>query len=322
MGHTEEIPSGCSRHLTAYDDAIPGDEHFLNLELHVGDGLGKASDHFDRGIAAPAFAGKIAPARLVVRGEDLLLERLHIALDRLVEQAVPRGDHGARLSLGQTLCRGGQGTGQHGGGGDELSEPLHGVPPWSESSIDPCAINDLGTLALVVALPASQLSANRDVKIGLGLVPASIGETVSEHRSTTLGFRLRSLVLKHIPVFDENSIHDAEDIRRDPALWPAMSREASVDDHEIPLGHDHAGLIFQRRRHVLDHTDEAIAEIQQSSALHHVRTDASFFRSMDCVCALVQAFIPPSTVRFAPVMYEDSGPATNATNAATSSTRP
>ncbi|MDX6499094.1 MAG: hypothetical protein QOG23_2354 [Blastocatellia bacterium] len=35
-----------------------------------------------------------------------------------------------------------------------------------------------------------------------------------------------------------------------------------------------------------------------------------------------QAFIPPSTVRFAPVMYEDSGPATNATIAATSSTCP
>ena len=32
--------------------------------------------------------------------------------------------------------------------------------------------------------------------------------------------------------------------------------------------------------------------------------------------ALVQAIIPPSTVRFAPVMYEDSGPATNATAAA------
>ena len=36
----------------------------------------------------------------------------------------------------------------------------------------------------------------------------------------------------------------------------------------------------------------------------------------------VQAFIPPSTVRFAPVMYEDSGPATNATIAAISSARP
>jgi hypothetical protein len=35
-----------------------------------------------------------------------------------------------------------------------------------------------------------------------------------------------------------------------------------------------------------------------------------------------QAFVPPSTVRFAPVMYEDSGPATNATSAATSSTSP
>src|ERR1700749_318631 len=38
--------------------------------------------------------------------------------------------------------------------------------------------------------------------------------------------------------------------------------------------------------------------------------------------SLLQAFIPPSTVRFAPVMYEDSGPATNDTSAATSSTWP
>jgi N-ethylmaleimide reductase len=36
----------------------------------------------------------------------------------------------------------------------------------------------------------------------------------------------------------------------------------------------------------------------------------------------LQAFIPPSTVRFAPVMYEDSGPAMNATIAAISSTCP
>lgn len=34
------------------------------------------------------------------------------------------------------------------------------------------------------------------------------------------------------------------------------------------------------------------------------------------------AFMPPSTVRFAPVMYDASGPATNATSAATSSTCP
>src|SRR4029077_8011269 len=40
------------------------------------------------------------------------------------------------------------------------------------------------------------------------------------------------------------------------------------------------------------------------------------------ISPLIQAFIPPSIVRFAPVMYEDSGPATNATSAATSSTCP
>jgi hypothetical protein len=37
---------------------------------------------------------------------------------------------------------------------------------------------------------------------------------------------------------------------------------------------------------------------------------------------IAQAFVPPSTVRFAPVMYDDSGPATNDTSAATSSTDP
>jgi hypothetical protein len=36
----------------------------------------------------------------------------------------------------------------------------------------------------------------------------------------------------------------------------------------------------------------------------------------------VQAFVPPSTVRLAPVIYDASGPATKATNAATSSACP
>ena len=37
---------------------------------------------------------------------------------------------------------------------------------------------------------------------------------------------------------------------------------------------------------------------------------------------IAQALVPPSTVRLAPVMYDDSGPAMNATSAATSSTVP
>src|SRR4029077_15947741 len=74
MGHTKEVPSGCSCYLAADDDTIPGHEHFLDRELHVGDGLGKPSDHLDRCITAPAFARQIAPAGLVVRGENLFLQ--------------------------------------------------------------------------------------------------------------------------------------------------------------------------------------------------------------------------------------------------------
>src|SRR6266446_4606368 len=82
-GTPKRSPAGVPVTSPRTDDTVPGDEEFLDVELHVGDGFGKASDHFDRGITAPAFAGQIAPARLVVRGEDLLLERVHIASVRL-----------------------------------------------------------------------------------------------------------------------------------------------------------------------------------------------------------------------------------------------
>src|SRR5258708_19663374 len=43
MGHTEEIPSRCSRHLPAYDDTVPGHQAFLHLELLSGAPFGNAS---------------------------------------------------------------------------------------------------------------------------------------------------------------------------------------------------------------------------------------------------------------------------------------
>src|ERR1700720_2520053 len=36
MRHAKQVASGCSRHLAAHDDTVPGDEHFLDLKLHVG----------------------------------------------------------------------------------------------------------------------------------------------------------------------------------------------------------------------------------------------------------------------------------------------
>src|ERR1700745_965030 len=50
-------------------------------------------------------------------------------------------------------------------------------------------------------------------------------------------------------------------------------------------------------------------------SLGYGREDPSRFHYSTCGHALM----PPSTVRFAPLMYDDSGPATNATSAATSS---
>jgi len=64
------------------------------------------------------------------------------------------------------------------------------------------------------------------------------------------------------------------------------------------------------------------ADFIRSPALNLIRTDCLFLQAVDGASTLAQAFVPPSTVRFAPVMYEDSGPATKATNAATSSTLP
>jgi hypothetical protein len=45
---------------------------------------------------------------------------------------------------------------------------------------------------------------------------------------------LRGLVLKDVPVFDENSIDDAENVRRDPTLRPAVPREASMEITKSP----------------------------------------------------------------------------------------
>src|SRR4029077_7000012 len=63
-------------YFTPDNDAVASHEHFLDVELHVGDGLGEVADHFDRGIAAPAFAGKVSGPYLVIRRTDRLLASL------------------------------------------------------------------------------------------------------------------------------------------------------------------------------------------------------------------------------------------------------
>src|SRR4029434_202810 len=100
---TKESARRCSGDLAAYDDPIARDKDFLNVEFHVRDRLGKAADNLDRCLTTPAIAGQIAPARLVVGRQNLLLQRLHVALNRLVEQLIPRSDGCPRLRLSECL---------------------------------------------------------------------------------------------------------------------------------------------------------------------------------------------------------------------------
>jgi hypothetical protein len=59
----------------------------------------------------------------------LFLQGFHIALDGLVEEAVPWRNGGASLCLGQALSRCGASGGQQGGGEEyELSEFFHAFP--------------------------------------------------------------------------------------------------------------------------------------------------------------------------------------------------
>src|SRR6266851_1753895 len=126
MRYTKEVPRRCSGDLAPDDDTIPRDQNFLDLESHVGDRLCKASDHLDRRITAPAFAGQITPTGFIVRSEHLFLQCFHITLDGLVEQAVPRSNDGTCLRLRQTLCRGGHGAREQTRDDGELKQYLHG----------------------------------------------------------------------------------------------------------------------------------------------------------------------------------------------------
>src|SRR5438067_8047266 len=77
------------------------------------------------------------------------------------------------------------------------------------------------------------------------IVDFSRRELGPEHRKPALRFGLCRFVLEHVPVFREGAVDHAEDICRDPAFWPAMSREPAVEDHEHLASENDAGLVMQ-----------------------------------------------------------------------------
>ena len=105
---------------------------------------------------------------------------------------------------------------------------------------------------------------------------------VAKHRVSALGLLLGGFVLKDIPVFNQNSVPDAHDVRRNPVRRPAQARESPVDDHEITIGRDHPRLVLERRWTTFDEVKEAIAARLDMGAVLCVPLSLSCLLSLPC----------------------------------------
>src|SRR5690349_1388031 len=104
------------------------------------------------------------------------------------------------------------------------------------------------------------LSMSIETSSGSGTLHRSVHrKRVAEHRPTALGLLLGRLVLDDIPMLNEDTIHDPEDVRRDPVHGCPEPGKPPMNDHKVATSHDHPRLVFQRRRHAFDEVEEALA---------------------------------------------------------------
>src|ERR1700680_2778530 len=103
--------------------------------------------------------------------------------------------------------------------------------------------------------------------------PLALGlELVAEHWSTALRLFSCGLVLNHVPVLDEQSVLETNDIGGDPVHRRAKARETAMDHYEISPGDDDACLILQRGRKTLDQIEQALpARLNMIAVLNVVR---------------------------------------------------
>src|SRR5258708_24058858 len=83
-------------------------------------------------------------------------------------------------------------------------------------------------------------------------------ELVPEHRIPALGLLLSSPVLDYVPVFDQNSVLDSQNVRRNPIHWQAEARKSTVNDDKILVGHNQPRFILQRWRDTFDSVKQTV----------------------------------------------------------------
>src|SRR5260370_7289594 len=79
-------------------------------------------------------------------------------------------------------------------------------------------------------------------------VPLSLGECVAKHRVPTFGLLLRCLILNHIPVLDQNTAFNSDDVRHDPVRRKAQTGETTVHDYVASFAHDDPCLALRPSR--------------------------------------------------------------------------
>src|SRR5262249_38827382 len=85
------------------------------------------------------------------------------------------------------------------------------------------------------------------------------GERLTEHWPPALQLVPSHLVLDYVPVLDEDSVLNPQDVGGDPVRRGRESREAAMDDDEMALRHDEAGLVPQRRWEAPHEVAEAVS---------------------------------------------------------------
>ena len=105
------------------------------------------------------------------------------------------------------------------------------------------------------------------------------GERVAEHRPSALGLLFGGLVLDDVPVLGEDPVFDPEDVRSDPVHRHPEPRKTAVDDDEVAVRHDDAGLVIQSRREAPNEVEVAFATRRDvGPMLNVVRRRVAFSR--------------------------------------------
>src|ERR1700746_3237064 len=128
-----------------------------------------------------------------------------------------------------------------------------------------------------------QMSSSTEETVTPSLV---LRESLSEHRSATFRLPFCGLVLNYVPMFDKDSVLNAQNICGNPIHRSTEPAKSPVDDHEVSLGQDRSRLVLQSCREALNKIEKTLAARRDVSAMLNVIRRPEPFRYR--VVALVE----------------------------------